>query len=164
MLHADWLILYFLLPDWTEGRSTPSTAPVSPAPSAADDQSHSARLCILRIWPDFQGYGFNMHAEKGKPGQYIGKVDDGSPADAAGLREGDRIIEVNKHNVEEDSHQGVVTKIKSVPGETQLLVVDTEADNYFKGKGVNISSSSPYVNTITCPDKSSDAPPPQAGK
>ena len=28
-------------------------------------------------------------------GQYIGKIDGGSPAEAAGLREGDRIVEVN---------------------------------------------------------------------
>ena len=29
-------------------------------------------------------------------GQYIGKIDGGSPAEAAGLREGDRIVEVFK--------------------------------------------------------------------
>ena len=28
-------------------------------------------------------------------GQYIGKIDGGSPAEAAGLREGDRIVEVD---------------------------------------------------------------------
>ena len=28
-------------------------------------------------------------------GQYIGKIDGGSPAEAAGLCEGDRIVEVN---------------------------------------------------------------------
>ena len=28
------------------------------------------------------------------PGQYIGKIDGGSPAEAAGLQEGDRIVEV----------------------------------------------------------------------
>ena len=140
-----------------EGRSTPSTAPVSPAPSSTDTQSYAARLCHVRIWPDFQGYGFNMHAEKGKPGQYIGKVDDGSPAEAAGLKEGDRIIEVNGTNVEQDNHQGVVQKIKSVSNETKLLVVDTDADNHFKSKSITISSNSPFVNTITCPERAGAA-------
>ena len=31
----------------------------------------------------------------GMSGQYIGKIDGGSPAEAAGLCEGDRIVEVN---------------------------------------------------------------------
>lgn len=33
-----------------------------------------SRLCHLRLRPDFQGYGFNLQAEKSKPGQFIGKV------------------------------------------------------------------------------------------
>jgi len=32
-------------------------------------------------------------------GQFIGKVDPNSPAEAAGLREGDKIIEVNGVNI-----------------------------------------------------------------
>jgi len=36
-------------------------------------------------WPDFNGFGFNVHTLRDKPGQYIGKVDTGSPAAAAGL-------------------------------------------------------------------------------
>jgi len=41
---------------------------------------HTSRLCHVIKVEDFDGYGFNLHAEKGKQGQYIGKVDDGSPA------------------------------------------------------------------------------------
>ena len=51
------------------------------------------RLCHIVKWPDFDGYGFNLHAEKNRPGQFIGKVDPGSPAEMAGLREGDKIVE-----------------------------------------------------------------------
>ena len=46
------------------------------------------RHCHVVKRPDFQGYGFNLHAEKAKPGQFIGKVDENSPAEAAGLQEG----------------------------------------------------------------------------
>ena len=38
----------------------------------------------------FWCYGFNLHAEKNKPGQFVGKIDPGSPAEIAGLKEGDR--------------------------------------------------------------------------
>ena len=134
--------------------AAPVPAPAPVVSSQPDSHPYSARLCHVRIWPDFQGYGFNMHAEKGKPGQYIGKVDNGSPAEAAGLKEGDRIIEVNGTNVEQDNHQGVVQKIKSVSNETKLLVVDTDADTYFKSKSVSVSGSSSCVETITCPDRS----------
>ena len=65
------------------------------------------RLCIIVKWPDFEGYGFNLHAEKSKPGQYIGKVDEKSPAETAGLKEDDRIIEVNGVNIANENHKQV---------------------------------------------------------
>lgn len=90
------------------------------------------RLCHLVKWPDFQGYGFNLHAERGKAGQFIGKVDDGSPAEAAGLREGDRIVEINGTNIGNENHQQVVGRIKSLGDEVNLLVVDPDTDKYYK--------------------------------
>ncbi len=46
----------------------------------------SPRLCIIHRRPDFQGYGFNLHTERGKTGQFIGIVDEDSPASDAGLK------------------------------------------------------------------------------
>lgn len=69
------------------------------------------RLCHIVKRADFDGYGFNLHAEKGKPGQYIGKVDDNSPAEVAGLKQGDRIIEVNGVNIGNETHKQVVRHI-----------------------------------------------------
>ena len=48
------------------------------------------RLCHVAKVDNFDGYGFNLHAEKNKPGQFVGKIDVGSPAEVAGLKEGDR--------------------------------------------------------------------------
>lgn len=86
------------------------------------------RLCHIQKWENFVGYGFNLHAEKGKPGQYIGKVDEGSPAEAAGLRQGDRILEVNGESIANKTHKQVVELIKAQSGETKLLVTDPEED------------------------------------
>ncbi|XP_066158294.1 Na(+)/H(+) exchange regulatory cofactor NHE-RF2 [Euwallacea fornicatus] len=85
-----------------------------------------ARLCHIRKVDYFDGYGFNLHAEKGKPGQYIGKVDEGSPAEAAGLRQGDRILEVNGETIGDKTHKQVVELIKQHADETKLLVIDPE--------------------------------------
>ena len=71
------------------------------------DDAPKPRLCHLRKISAFNGYGFNLHAEKGKAGQFIGKVDEGSPAQMAGLREGDRIIEVNGTNIGNENHSQV---------------------------------------------------------
>uniref|UniRef100_A0A8D1AP58 PDZ domain-containing protein n=1 Tax=Sus scrofa TaxID=9823 RepID=A0A8D1AP58_PIG len=88
------------------------------------------RLCHLRKGP--QGYGFNLHSDKSRPGQYIRSVDPGSPAAHSGLRAQDRLIEVNGQNVEGLRHAEVVACIKAREDEARLLVVDPETDAYFK--------------------------------
>jgi Na(+)/H(+) exchange regulatory cofactor NHE-RF2 len=116
--------------------------------SSGDESIPCPRLCHLIKWPDFDGYGFNLHAEKSKTGQYIGKVDDDSPAQLAGLREGDRIIEVNLVNISNENHRQVVERIKSVPNETKLLVLDELADKWYKEKKIVVKSS--QSNVIHC--------------
>ena len=114
------------------------------------------RLCHIRRWPHFQGYGFNLHCEKAKPGQYIGKVDDDSPASSAGLREHDRIIEVNFVPIGTENHRQVVARIKEgvtrnetkYPEEVILLVLDPDADTYFKSKSILVKSSDPNVRKL----------------
>lgn len=51
------------------------------------------RLCTMKKGPN--GYGFNLHSDKSKPGQFIRAVDPDSPAEASGLRAQDRIVEVS---------------------------------------------------------------------
>jgi len=103
------------------------------------------RSCQVKKWTDFDGYGFNLHAEKNKPGQFIGKIDAGSPAEAAGLKEGDRIVEVNGVNVNQENHKQVVQRIKAVPDETKLLVVDKKCEEFHKQNEIIVKSSLPYV-------------------
>ena len=63
------------------------------------------RLC--HVVRDSGGYGFHLHGEKNKPGQFVRKVEPDSPAEEAGLKVGDRIIEVNGRNVEDEEHHEV---------------------------------------------------------
>uniref|UniRef100_A0A8C5IK25 Na(+)/H(+) exchange regulatory cofactor NHE-RF n=1 Tax=Junco hyemalis TaxID=40217 RepID=A0A8C5IK25_JUNHY len=92
------------------------------------------RLCHLKKGPN--GYGFNLHSEKSRPGQFIRSVDPDSPAARAGLRPQDRLVEVNGINVEGLRHSEVVSHIKARDSEARLLVVDPETDEYFKKLGV----------------------------
>ena len=98
----------------------------------------SPRMCILHIRPDFQGYGMNLHAERHIPGQFIGKVEPGSPAEEAGLRKGDHIIEVNDVNMQEGTHSDVVARIKNQPNMVRLLVIDTSDEEYYKSHNITI--------------------------
>lgn len=121
--------------------------------SLKGDKIPCARLCHIVKWDDFDGYGFNLHAEKGKNGQFIGKVDDGSPSQAAGLRQGDRIIEVNEINIANETHKQVVERIKAFPNETKLLVVDQEADEYFRANNIVIKGTMANVKVIKTPER-----------
>lgn len=99
------------------------------------------RLCHIKSRGDGKGFGFNLQAEKGKPGQFIGKVDPDSPADDAGLRDGDRLIEVNGINVEKESHKEVVERIKMIPNKTTMLVIDREGYEHYLAKGVVVTQA-----------------------
>ncbi|XP_007445004.2 Na(+)/H(+) exchange regulatory cofactor NHE-RF2, partial [Python bivittatus] len=92
------------------------------------------RLCHLKKGPN--GYGFNLHSEKSRPGQFIRSVDPDSPASKAGLRPQDKLVEVNGINVEGMKHSEVVAHIKSKENEARLLVVDPGTDEYFKKLGI----------------------------
>ncbi|XP_054897545.1 Na(+)/H(+) exchange regulatory cofactor NHE-RF2-like [Poeciliopsis prolifica] len=92
------------------------------------------RLCFLIKGQ--RGYGFHLHGEKKKGGQFIRTVEPGSPADLAGLRPGDRLVEVNGENVEKESHHQVVNRICATPHHTRLLVVDRETDDYLRSQGL----------------------------
>jgi len=110
------------------------------------------RLCHIKKRPDFNGYGFNLHAEKSKPGQFIGTVDEGSPAERAGLKEGDRIVEVNDCNICHENHKQVVARIKAIPDETRLLVVDKETEDYYRNKEIVVTRDLPTVVEISSDD------------
>ncbi|XP_056152804.1 Na(+)/H(+) exchange regulatory cofactor NHE-RF1a isoform X2 [Lampris incognitus] len=88
------------------------------------------RLCSLEKGPD--GYGFHLHGEKGKSGQFIRLVEPGSAADAAGLLAGDQLAFVNGECVEGESHQQVVARIRGTAGALRLVVVDAETSELLR--------------------------------
>lgn len=106
---------------------------------------HRLRLCRLVPRPDFSGYGFKVHAERYRAGQFIGQLENGSPARDSGLAVGDRIVEVNGVNVETDSHQELAERIAAAKNELTLLVVDQEADEYFRQMELPLTSTQPFV-------------------
>lgn len=74
-----------------------------------DERNLRPRLCYLTKGD--RGYGFHLHGERGSGAQFIRRIEEGSPAELAGLRSGDRVVEVNGENVENESHHQVNTDI-----------------------------------------------------
>ena len=122
--------------------------------------SHSSmtrpRLCHIVKCEGYDGYGFNLYQEKSRPGQFIGKIEPGSPAAVAGLKEDDKIVEVNGVNIAKENHKQVVGRIKAISSETTLLVVDKECEDYHREQGIVIKSSLPYVEHISSEGMASD--------
>lgn len=116
------------------------------------------RLCHLKKWHDFEGYGFNLYGDKGKGGQNIGNLDPKSPAELAGLKVRDKIIEVNGKNVLTDSHKAVVENIKSNPNEVKLLVVSASGWDYYTSKNVQITGDLDFIQQFVTPPSNPNPP------
>jgi len=107
------------------------------------------RLCHIIKWGDGQGFGFHLLADKKKEGHFIGKLDPQSPADSAGLLLGDRVIEVNGVNINSENHKQVVERIKAVPDETKLLVIDAQTALEYREGDWTLSGSQGNVRYLT---------------
>ncbi|KAK9534955.1 hypothetical protein VZT92_007368 [Zoarces viviparus] len=113
------------------------------------------RLCVMTKAQN--GYGFHLHGEKGKSGQFIRKVETGSPAEAVGLRPGDRVVAVNGVNVEKETHHQVVQRIKAMDNETRLLVVDNETHESLRSLRLTATEE---MAVLVAEHPSSSSPPP----
>ena len=60
---------------------------------------------------DHEQHGFFLAIDRDRNGQVIRRVERGGPADSAGLRDGDRIIEINGINCERYSHEQVLSTV-----------------------------------------------------
>lgn len=69
------------------------------------------------------------------------QVQQGGPADRAGLENEDVIIEVNGENVQDEPYDRVVERIKSSRDHVTLLVCGKTAYSYFQAKKIPILSS-----------------------
>ena len=66
-----------------------------------------------------------------------------------GLKEGDRIIEINGVNVKDESHHAIVQRIKSGGDEIKILVEDNEPNAYYKKQGITVRSTMPEVKLLS---------------
>lgn len=81
--------------------------------NGAADSSLTLRLCHIKKRSEKDvGYGFNLMSKRDKLCQYIGKVDPGTPAYEAGLRTGDKIVEIDNQNVSRMSYRQIIDLLR----------------------------------------------------
>ena len=63
-----------------------------------------------------------------KDGHYVEEVDPGGPAERAGLKTGDRVIQINGMNIEADDHEDCIQRLRMCEVEVLLLVTDAKVN------------------------------------
>ncbi|KAL8190689.1 UNVERIFIED_CONTAM: hypothetical protein K2H54_059421 [Gekko kuhli] len=119
-----------------------------------EQQNHQPRICNLVKGPN--GFGFHLNAVKDLPGQFIKQVQKGGPADLAGLKDDDILIEVNGVNVENEDYENVVARIREGSNRLTLLVCAEKTHQHIRSE--NLSAAATSMEALPH-DYSSDPPP-----
>ncbi|XP_065303918.1 uncharacterized protein [Dermacentor albipictus] len=132
-------------PQTTSPRSSGPAISASGVATLLASAPAAPRLCHLVRWPEYDGYGFKLLSAEHGHLPRVTAVEFGSPAEAAGLRVNDTVVEVNDASLEGLAHQEAVRLVKSIPNEAHLLVVDDETAAWYKRHGIAIRADLPNV-------------------
>uniref|UniRef100_A0A4W3ISM8 PDZ domain containing 1 n=1 Tax=Callorhinchus milii TaxID=7868 RepID=A0A4W3ISM8_CALMI len=119
---------------------------IQPVINGVNGKTAQPKLCYLV--KESSGYGFSLKSTEGIPGLFITEVSSIGVAAEAGVQLNDRLIELNGENVENFTHEQVVSKIKGAEDYIVLLLVDEESDKYFKNKKITIVAPMASVKNL----------------
>ncbi|XP_042331000.1 Na(+)/H(+) exchange regulatory cofactor NHE-RF4 [Sceloporus undulatus] len=116
---------------------------LSLAEDAEPEEESQLRFCFLKK-EDGESFGFWLRQEVGESGHIVRRVTPGGLAHRRGLRNGDRILEVNGVYVEGMEHFRVVWKIKSSGKQVSLTVLDGNAYELSKALSRDLAQLLPH--------------------
>lgn len=102
----------------------------------------NVRLCRLRVWPEFDGLGFNLEASN-RPPHIIRVVESNSPAAAGGLKILDVVLAVNQvdvSNANYDQVRNAIRVARDSGGPIELRVIEQRFYQAFKKKPASIDA------------------------
>ncbi|KFO96479.1 Na(+)/H(+) exchange regulatory cofactor NHE-RF3, partial [Calypte anna] len=117
------------------------------------------RECKVTKKPQ-KSYGFYLRIEKDIAGHLIRNVEQNSPAEKAGLKDGDRVLRVNGVFVDKEEHTQVVEIIKNSGNSVVLLVLDDASYEKAEKEGVNLEELG--QNLSSGQQQEQQSPPPMA--
>ncbi|XP_026777870.1 NHERF family PDZ scaffold protein 4b isoform X1 [Pangasianodon hypophthalmus] len=95
------------------------------------------RVCVLKR-EEGQNFGFHLRLEKGRPGHIIRQVELLGAAEKSGLRDGDRLLEVNEHFVDDIEHMEAAHRIQISGPQLCLLVLRSDEYEQAVAQGWNL--------------------------
>uniref|UniRef100_A0A8C6NAQ4 Uncharacterized protein n=1 Tax=Melopsittacus undulatus TaxID=13146 RepID=A0A8C6NAQ4_MELUD len=104
------------------------------------------RLCYLV--KEEKGYGFSLKTTEGQKGLFIVELSSQGAAAKAGVQNNDRLIEINGKNVENDTHEEVVEKVKKSENCVMFLLSNEETDHYYKSQKMVLSKESASLRLL----------------
>lgn len=105
------------------------------------------RLCRLRVWPNFEGLGFNLEAAS-RPPQIIRLVESNSPAAAGGLKILDVVLAVNQLDVTDanyDQVRDVIKRARDSNAPIDLLVMEQRFYQQLKKRNLPVNPATATV-------------------
>ncbi|NXX90391.1 NHRF3 protein, partial [Centropus bengalensis] len=104
------------------------------------------RLCYLVR--EEKGYGFSLKTTEGQKGLFIVELSSQGAAAKAGVQNNDRLIEINGKNVENDTHEEVVEKVKKSGNHVMFLLSNEETDSYYTSQKMVLSKESANLSLL----------------
>lgn len=119
--------------------------PRQPAMNGFAGPKPKPKLCYLV--KSNNTFGFSLRSVREK-GVFMMDVISGGSADTAGVKENDRLIEVNGENVETASHEQIVDKVRVSGSTLMFLLVDEEADRFYQSQHTRLDVSMATVKHL----------------
>ncbi|XP_026780594.3 Na(+)/H(+) exchange regulatory cofactor NHE-RF3 [Pangasianodon hypophthalmus] len=112
--------------------------PILPAFASTHNLPHRPKTLHLTQGP--QGYGFLLRQEKlttGHIAHLLREVDPCSPAEAAGMEDGDLLLAVNGEQVENLEHEDIVSRIRQSGQQVTLTTISIQGRDYYTQLGLS---------------------------
>ncbi|KAJ8347768.1 hypothetical protein SKAU_G00263570 [Synaphobranchus kaupii] len=111
---------------------------ILPAMAGTHNLPHRPQRLHLVQGPE--GYGFLLRQEKSAAGRIdhrLREVDADSPAEKAGMRDGDALLAVNREAVESLEHDDIVHRIRHSGQQVTLTIIHTQGRDFFAQLGLS---------------------------
>ncbi|XP_058866134.1 Na(+)/H(+) exchange regulatory cofactor NHE-RF3 isoform X1 [Acipenser ruthenus] len=110
---------------------------VVPAMAGEHNLPHRPRKLYLVKGPS--GYGFRLGQERlplRRIAHFMREVDPDSPAEGAGMQDGDRLLAVNGDPVEGLEHEDIVTRVRKSGRQVTLTAIDSQGSEFYSQLGL----------------------------